>query len=67
MTLEEIDAHLREMDDDQLKAAMIQARDDLAEAADHEPESEWHQACFAAALTYAQELSRRGIRLVATH
>jgi HEPN domain-containing protein len=67
MTADEIDEMVKAMSDEELKANMKQAGEDLNLAASEEPESEWHQACFAAVLTYAQELSRRVIRMVATH
>ena len=43
------------------------ASDDLAEAANYQRESEWHQSCFAAAVAFSLEMSRRGLRLSPVH
>lgn len=55
------------MTDDELICAARTARDDLAEAAVDEPESEWHQACFAAAMIYGLEMETRGLTLATKH
>lgn len=54
---------LTELADTELVAAMNTARDDCAEAANTEPNSEWHEACFAACFLYGQEILRRGLDL----
>ena len=47
--------------DDQLEHGLKVAIDDLAIASQNEPESDWHQACFAAVLTYSLEKSKRSM------
>ena len=64
---EEIDDHLSTLSNEQLMAAFRQAETDLANAAADEPNSEWHEACFAGLLVYAQEMNRRGLRASALH
>ena len=61
MTREELDAYLAGIGDDDLLCRMREAGADLEHAAESEPDSEWHAACFAGALVYAQEASRRGL------
>lgn len=58
-----IDDHLADLTDKELLAAGQEAVDDLTKAALTQPGSDWHQACFAATVIYAEELSRRGLRL----
>lgn len=62
MTHEELMTELAALSDDQLLAAFDEAREDLAQAAHDDSNSEWHQCCFAGVVIYAQELSDRGIR-----
>lgn len=59
--MEDIQQRIAALDDDELVAAMKQAMDDLEAAATNDPESDWHQACFAGVMTYGQEIIRRGI------
>lgn len=53
--------------DGELRSLLKTAADDLNYAAEHMNKSEWHQLCFAATVVYAQELSRRGLRLKEAH
>jgi hypothetical protein len=62
-----IEEHLAGMTDAQLIAAFKEAESDLKKAATEQPESEWHQSCFAGLLVFAGELSKRGIRLSPLH
>lgn len=62
MTNNECMEEIAELSDDQLLVAFNEAREDLAKAAHDEPNSEWHQCCFAATVIYAQELLDREIR-----
>lgn len=55
----DIAGHLAEMDDEQLRAAMLEAKEDLERASREQPDSEWHSGCFAALLIYSRELSDR--------
>jgi len=57
----------KEMTDAELRAAFAEAQDDLAVAARDEPESEWHQACFAGVMVYAAELAERGLSVSTLH
>ena len=59
--------HLAALSDDELRKATITARDDLAQAATSQPNSEWHEACFAGALVYAGEMQRRGLKIATVH
>lgn len=47
--------------DEELRTAINEASDDLKKASKDEPESEWHEACFAAVILFSQEMSRRGL------
>lgn len=58
--------YLSGLTDDELKAQMAAARDDLNKAAENHPDSEWHQACFAGALMLAGEMQKRGLNLATT-
>lgn len=53
--------------DQQLIDLFNEAKLDLAKAAEDEPESEWHQACFAAVIMVSQEASKRGLKLTTVH
>lgn len=59
--------HLDDLSDDELRKATGTARDDLAKAAADQPNSEWHEACFAGALIYATEMQRRGLKIETVH
>lgn len=67
MTNEQITEHLSELSEEALKSAFKQAESDLAEAAAQQPNSEWHQSCFAGLLIYGGELAKRGIFLGTRH
>lgn len=54
--------NVRALTDKELLTWLDTVAVDLAEAAEAAPNSEWHEACFAAAVTFSQEASRRGIR-----
>jgi len=58
---------IEQMTDDELKAAFLIAKDDLAIASHEQNNSEWHQACFAGALIYAMEMQKRGITISQIH
>jgi len=55
------------LSDDELQSAFDEAKQDLAKATDSEPNSEWHQACFAATYLYAVEMSKRGLKSETVH
>jgi HEPN domain-containing protein len=55
------------MSDDELRAFFDEAKADLTAAARDEPESEWHQSCFAAVMLAAMEAQARGIKLATVH
>ncbi len=46
---------LKAMSDEDLSAFHVMVIGDLRKAALEQPESEWHQACFAAALVVSNE------------
>lgn len=60
---EQIEDHMATLSDAELERRIRVARDDLAEAANTEKDSEWHQACFAGFIAYAHEAKKRGIRI----
>lgn len=53
--------YLDGLTNEQLLYQLEQSKIDLAEAAGEEPNSEWHQACFAGMYLLAQEAGKRGI------
>lgn len=55
------------LSDIELKQAFEEAKRDLEKAAQNEPESEWHQACFAGVMIYALEAAERGISFQTIH
>ena len=59
MTQEEMDDYLHQLSDEDLCSLTQQAAIDLSEAAGNEPESEWHQACFAGFMALNMEVARR--------
>jgi len=56
-----IDEHLAALDDNELRERLGLAIADCKEASHELNNSEWHSACFAAAVVYAQEFNRRGL------
>jgi hypothetical protein len=55
-------AEVTELNDTDLVKAFDEAKDDLGRAAASSPNSDWHQACFAATYLYASEMSKRGLK-----
>jgi hypothetical protein len=55
------------LSNDELRAAFDEAKLDLTNASETEPNSEWHQACFAAVYVFAAEMSKRGLICHAVH
>lgn len=58
---------IKALTNDQLKDALNTAYGDLAEAVREQPESEWHEACFAATVLLCQEIERRGLTPICKH
>jgi hypothetical protein len=58
---------LHDLTDAELLAKVEEAKTDLSNAAEDEPNSEWHGSCFAGLLMLCQEASRRGLKLATTH
>lgn len=58
-----IDEHLASLDDNELRELLDQAVLDCKEAGQELNSSEWHAACFAAAVVYSQEFNRRGLNV----
>lgn len=59
----DVEVVLASFSDEELHAQAMDCRNDLQKAAEEQPESEWHEACFAAMLIYAKEMNRRGLCL----
>jgi hypothetical protein len=57
----DVQAYLTSLSDTDLVDNHRQAFSDLAEAARTQRNSEWHQACFAATIVYAEEMVKRGL------
>jgi len=57
----EIDEYLLALTDEEVREHLAAAVNDTKMAALELANSEWHAACFAAAVFYAQELNRRGL------
>lgn len=53
---------LKEMNDQALADFFDEVKVDLKQASEDQPESEWHQACFAAALIVADEIQSRRLK-----
>lgn len=53
---------LRAMPDAQLQDFAKEACMDLEKVASNSPNSEWHDACFAAVILAYQEMNRRGLK-----
>lgn len=49
------------MSDQELMQWMDDAVEDCNEAAESAPNSEWHEACFAAVCLLVEEIARRGL------
>ncbi|WP_428383698.1 hypothetical protein [Nevskia ramosa] len=65
-TAAQVDEHLAALDDEALLTLLEAAYSDCYTAANSNPNSNWHAACFAATAACAQEASRRGLKLPAT-
>jgi len=57
----EVEDVLAGLSDRELLNALAVDQVDLEVAAEKEPNSDWHQACFAAVYVYAEEAGNRGI------
>lgn len=56
---ETVESYLLSLSDDELNDAIEQAKADLEKAANDEPNSEWHESCFAGFVVLAMEQTRR--------
>ncbi len=54
--------NVQALTDQELLTWLDTAAADLADAVATVPNSEWHEACLAAAVVFSQEANRRGIR-----
>lgn len=59
--------NLEEYDDGELLNLRDSVMSDLKAAAENNPESEWHQECFAAAVMVANEIKSRPHLLQKVH
>jgi len=50
-----------DMSDDEVLYWFEEACSDLAEVAAKEPNTEWHECCFAATIVLADEMSKRNL------
>lgn len=57
-----IDIYIASLSDAELVAKRNAAFADLANAADECPNSEWHEACFAASVIFAKAANQRGLK-----
>lgn len=62
-TQEDIQKYLSSLNDTQVLECLATARDDILAISGNELNSEWHEACFAGLLTYAQEAAKRGLKV----
>lgn len=60
----DIEKFMDSLSDEQLIAHAKECESDLKEVSTHNPNSEWHEACFAGMMRFAQELNKRGLKLV---
>lgn len=58
-----IQRYLDSLSDDEVKLKAATAFKDIEEASIEQPNSEWHEACFAGAMVYAKEMNKRGLTL----
>ena len=54
-----VESYLLSLSDDELNDAIEQAKADLEKAAHDEPNSEWHESCFAGFVMLGMEKTRR--------
>ena len=54
-----VESYLLGLSDDELNDAIEQAKADLEKAANDEPNSEWHESCFAGFVVLGMEQVRR--------
>ncbi len=54
---------ISEMNDKELLSWLAIANADLALVSKNDPNSEWHEECFAATVLLAQEANKRGVKL----
>ena len=59
--------YLSGLSNEELMAKIGEAKYDLGRAANEEPNSKWHQSCFAAFFMMAQEAAKRGLKLSTVH
>ena len=50
------------LSDNQVLELAEECNSDLLKASSDNPESEWHEACFAAMVLTAQEMNKRGLK-----
>jgi hypothetical protein len=58
---DQVMAYVHSMTNDELIKLHTVAYHDLEQAALEDPNSEWHQSCFAAVVIFSQELVARGL------
>lgn len=63
----QVHAHLLAMSDAEVLVALELATKDVMEAAANQPDSEWHQTCFAGAMVLCIEMERRCVKNITYH
>lgn len=53
--------------DDQIREMLEIATQDLGAAAEDQPNSDWHSACFSAVFLLSEEVTRRGLITATIH
>lgn len=61
----DVQRDLAAMSDEAVLWWLDESARDLQKAADEKPNTEWHEACFAAAYLFASEANRRGLKRAA--
>jgi hypothetical protein len=63
----DIASYLSSMSNEDLISATEVADKDLRDASTNQPNTEWHECCMAGVIIFAQELSKRGLKINAIH
>jgi len=59
--------YMNNLTDAELRQQTLECVGDLAKAAEEYPNTEWHEACFAALVLFSGEWDKRQIKLAAVH
>jgi len=67
MDFEEVQEMIGNLDDKHLIEGFEKARDDCESASINDPNSDWHEACFAAVMVFSQEILKRQLFASTVH